>query len=150
NNTFQGVSLAAFAGGLALTGNSNQVVSNSFSYLIKGISLIGDDPSFHTAYGIATNTSLIGNRFCNVNTLIDIDPLVTGTTNQGTLMCPWPPPTLSVAAAILLSWPAVDIGYVVECATNAAGPWTLLGTAPIIVQDEFIVTAKASGPAKFF
>jgi hypothetical protein len=136
--------------GPTVTGEGTQILSNRFLNMPTGILLIGNDPDFGTTLGIATNTTLIGNRFCDVATPIEIEPLVTGTTDQGTLMCPSPPPTLDIAPAVLLSWPAVETGYVVECATNVAGPWTLLGIAPTITGKEKTVAVKTTDPAKFF
>jgi hypothetical protein len=118
--------------------------------MAAGIILLGNDPDFGTALGIATNATLTGNRFCEVTTPIDIEPLVSGTTNQGTLVCPFPPPSLTIAPGVVLTWPAVETGYLVECATNAAGPWNSLGIAPTVIGNEATVAVRTTAAAKFF
>lgn len=43
----------------------------------------GDDPIFGTTLGIASDATLIGNRFCEVATPILVEPLVTGVEEHG-------------------------------------------------------------------
>ncbi len=80
---------------------------------------------------------------------VTVQPLASAT-QVGTLVCPYPPPTLAIAPAVLLSWPAIETGYVVECATNAADPWVSLGIAPTITANEVTVAVKTTGAAKLF
>jgi hypothetical protein len=46
--------------------------------------LVGDDPVFGTTLGIASDATLIANRFCEVSTPILREPLVTGVQELGT------------------------------------------------------------------
>jgi len=87
NNTFRGSSLGTRPNGIAASGDNIRIVNNDFSDMPTGITLFGDDPDFGTALGITTNAKLIGNRFCEVTTPIDIEPLVTGTVQRGNHVC---------------------------------------------------------------
>jgi hypothetical protein len=150
NNTFLGPGTGYRSHALVVSGKGMQIISNRVSNLPTGILLLGNDPDFGTTLGIATNATLIGNRFCDVATPINIEPLVTGTTNQGTLVGPFPPPLLTIAPAILLAWPAIETGYVVECATNSAGPWVPLGIPLTFTGNEATVAVKTTETAKYF
>jgi hypothetical protein len=48
-----------------------------------GILLFGNDPDFGPYLGIASNAKVVANRFCGVGDPILIEPLVTGTEEQG-------------------------------------------------------------------
>lgn len=149
NNRFQGTAPGIIPVGLAATGTNVTIANNQFENMAEGIRLMGNDPKFGTLLGIAVNAQVTSNRFCGVTTNITVQPLASAT-QVGTLVCPFPPPTLVIAPAVLPSWPAIETGYVVECATNAAGPWVSLGIPPIVVGNEASVTVKAAGAAKFF
>ena len=83
NNNFQATGLGYRAGGLYVSGDHIRIVNNEFSDMPTGITLFGDDPDFGTALGIASNATLIANRFCHVAMPILIEPLVTGTQKHG-------------------------------------------------------------------
>lgn len=150
NNTFEGSGVAARQGALALTGNTNQVIGNRFTDMEVGITLVGKDPINGTAYGLATNTRLLDNRFCNVTTNLVIQPLVTGTTNQGMLVCPFPPLELTIAPAVLLTWPDDPGGWVLESAALAAGPWAPADATPTLRDGQNSVTVRTDAEHRFF
>lgn len=149
NNRFQGTASGIIPVGLAATGTNVTIANNQFENMAEAIRLMGNDPNFGTLLGIAVNAQVTSNRFCGVTTNITVQPLASAT-QVGTLLCPFPPPTLAIAPAVLLSWPAIETGYVVECATNAAGPWVSLGIAPTIVGNEATVAVKTTGVVKIF
>lgn len=82
-NTSEGSGNGAFNLGIPSSGRADQIVANRFGNLTSGVILIGDDPIFGTTLGIASDVTLIGNRFCEVSTPILIEPLVTGVEEQG-------------------------------------------------------------------
>ena len=131
DNSFQGSGQGSrFDVGIAVSGDQINVATNHFSNLSRGVILFGNDPDFGTMFGTATNPQLVGNRFCEVTTPIDIEPLVSGVSQQGTQMCPFPPPTLAIGAAVILSWPSNDEGWILEAASAAGGPWTPTNEVP--------------------
>lgn len=150
NNTFEGGGVGSLAGGIALTGDTNRVVGNRFSNIPRGVILVGDDPDFHTAYGIARNTTLVDNRFCDVATPVEIQLLVTGTTEQGSLRCPFPPPMLDIAPAVLLAWSGDAEGFVLESAASVAGPWLPTTATPSQQDNQNTVTVKTDTQQQYF
>jgi len=83
-NTFEGPGAGAFNIGIASSGSTDRIIANRFRNLTSGVILVGDDPVFGTTLGIASNASLIENRFCEVATPILLEPLVTGVRERGT------------------------------------------------------------------
>jgi hypothetical protein len=84
DNTFEGPGTGAFNIGIASTGSGDRIIANRFRNLTTGVILGGDDPIFGTTLGIASDSSLIANRFCAVGTPIIVEPLVTGVQEHGT------------------------------------------------------------------
>jgi hypothetical protein len=78
NNTFEGPGF-----GIVSTDSGDQMINNQFIDSSLGIGLYGDDPDFGTALGIASDATLLANRFCHVAVPILIEPLVTGTREHG-------------------------------------------------------------------
>lgn len=78
NNTFEGPGY-----GIVSTDSGDRMVNNQFTGSSIGIGLFGDDPDFGTVLGIASDATLIANRFCHVAVPILIEPLVTGTQEHG-------------------------------------------------------------------
>ena len=101
-------------------------------------------------FGTATNPQLVGNRFCEVTTPIDIEPLVSGVSQQGTQMCPFPPPTLAIGAAVILSWPSNDEGWILEAASAASGPWTPTNEVPTQQGGQNVVAVFTDANHRFF
>jgi len=150
DNTFLGPGTGYRSLGISVTGEGIRIASNRFSNLPMGILLIGNDPDFGTALGITTNTTLIGNRFCDVTTPIEVEPLVTGTTNQGTLMCPFPRPALGIVPAVLLNWPDYSSGWILEFAPMAMGPWQPADVMPTLHGGQNTAVVKSDTQHRFF
>jgi len=130
NNSFEGTAAGDRPTGLAVSGEGVLAATNRFKDMPLGILLIGDDiynPPPDHRLGVASNTFLTGNRFCNVSTNLAVETSATYT-EQGTLMTCLPP-SLSIRA-IQLSWPYWFNGYSVETAPSANGPWTQSEAAP--------------------
>lgn len=93
--------------------------------------------SGNTLYGMATQGGLYG-----VGTLFSLSlPIV--------------PPQLTITstgANVLLSWPTNATGFTLEFATNLASPtvWNTDSTAPVIVNQEDVVTNSVSGTQMFY
>ena len=121
NNRFQGTAPGIIPVGLAVTGKGVTIANNQFEGMKEGIRLMGNDPNWGTLKGIAVNAQVTSNCFSEVTTPVTIQPLANAT-EAGTLLCPFPPPTLAIAPAVL-SWPAADDGWTVESATSVVGPW---------------------------
>ena len=136
--------------GLRISGTNVTVNFNRFTNLTRGIVLLGNDPAVHTATGIAKKAAVTGNRFCNVETNLVIEPLVTEVTEQGTLTCPFPDPTLDIASAVFLSWPNDADGWNLESAPSALGPWTPLDAMPTVQDGRFALFVKSDGQQRFF
>jgi hypothetical protein len=151
DNTFQGSGQGSrFDIGIAVSGDQINIATNHFSNLRRGVILFGNDPDFGTMFGTATNPQLVGNRFCEVTTPIDIEPLVSGVSQQGTQMCPFPPPTLAIGAAVILSWPSNDEGWMLEAASAASGPWTPTNEAPTQQGGQNVVAVSTDANHRFF
>jgi hypothetical protein len=70
---------------------------------------------------------------------------------SGTPVTPVAEPSLTVANAVMLSWPASTIGWTLESAANADGPWTSSAAAHRIIDgDQNRITTESSGAARFF
>jgi len=152
NNTFDG-NLALIgtppprlgaAAGLWFSGTDVQVTGNLFRNLEQGIRLSGlmeYDP-----FGITTNAMLIGNRFCDVTTQVYSESGA-GSTQEGSLTCPFPNPVLNIAP---LSSPGVQQGLSVQSAPTPTDPSTTLAAAPIRQDGQSSVAAPAAGEQQFF
>jgi hypothetical protein len=151
DNSFQGSGQGSrFDVGIAVSGDQVNVATNHFSNLRRGVILFGNDPDFGTMFGTATNPQLVGNRFCEVTTPIDIEPLVSGVRQQGTLLCPFPPPTLAIGAAVILSWPSNDEGWILEAASASRGPWTPTNEIPTQQGGQNVVAVYTDANHRFF
>jgi len=133
NNSFDGTGQVTRPWGIGISGLSPLISSNRFSNLNTGILLLGNDPDFGTYLGVATNAQVTANQFCNVTANFVVEPLATDT-EQGSLGCPAPEPTLDSTRSIFLSWPDYYEGYAVEAAPTANGPWTP-SNATLFLQD---------------
>ena len=149
DNTFDGTAPGQRPMGLGISGEDLLVAGNRFSNLPQGIVLFGDDPDNGTYLGIANNTQLSSNRFCNVTTNVWVEPLATAT-EQGTLTCPFPVELTSITSTtngVRMAWtdPGPGQAYTVqvrESLTNGTWrnattryrwpwPWTHWGDAPV-------------------
>lgn len=83
-NIFEGPGAGAFNIGIASSGSGDRIIANRFRNLTSGVFLVGNDPIFGTTLGVASDTSLLANRFCEVGTPILVEPLVTGVQKRGT------------------------------------------------------------------
>jgi hypothetical protein len=74
NNAFEGPGY-----GIGTSDSGDQIVNNQYTGSTIGIELLGDDPDFGTTLGIASDATLIANRFCNAAVPILVEELVEGT-----------------------------------------------------------------------
>jgi hypothetical protein len=125
------------------------VARNRFSNMPQGIVLFGNDPDYGTILGIAHNAQLDNNRFCNVTTNVFVEPLASAV-QRGTLTCPIPPPALTIAPAVLLSWPGDEDNWAVESAPAVDGPWTPLIATPFLQGGRHNVAAPTDAERRFF
>jgi nitrous oxidase accessory protein NosD len=150
NNQFEGSAPGARASGLVVSGKDVFVATNRFADVGTGVVVLGNDPDFGTMLGISTNVQLVANRFCDVTPLVLVEPLATGTTEIGSVTCPFSPPLLAIAPAVLLSWPGADDDWTVESATNAAGPWTASDATPFKQYGRNGIAVPTEGERRFF
>ena len=68
----------------------------------------------------------------------------------GTLLCPFPSPTLAIAPAVLLSWPGEDDGWTVESATSVDGPWVASDATPFTQYGRHSIAVPTEGERRFF
>lgn len=131
NNTFQGTGTAWRPTGVLLSGEETVVEHNRFSEIPTGITLLGDDPAYGgTLFGVASGGQLLANRFCEVTTPIETQTGATHAAEQGTLVCPFPPPALAIAPAVILTWTGETEGWILESAPAVNGPWTPSSATP--------------------
>jgi nitrous oxidase accessory protein NosD len=150
NNRCQGTAPGILPLGLALSGTNVTIANNQFEDMPEGIRLLGDDPDFGTILGTAVNAQVTSNRFCNVTTNINVQPLATAT-QAGTLsLCPIPPPPLAIAPAVLLSWPGEDVGWTVESATSVGGPWAASDATPFTQYGRHSIAVPTYDEHRFF
>ncbi len=149
NNRFQGTAPGILPLGLAASGTNVTIANNPFENMAEGIRLGGNDPIFGTLLGKAVNAQVTSNRFCGVTTPVTIQPLASAT-QTGTLFCPFPPPTLAIAPAVLVSWPGEDVGWTVESATGVDGPWAASGATPFAQQGRHSIAVPTDGERRFF
>jgi len=132
--------------GLWFSGENVQVTGNQFRDLEQGIRLGGGDPY---PFGIPTNATLIDNRFCDVATQVYSEPGASYS-EQGTLTCPFPDPVLNIAKSVLLSWPEIEEGFVVEWAPTPGGPWTNVAATYFLQDGSHAVSVPTDGEQQFY
>ena len=116
---------------------------------IDFVRLVGDDPNFGNLFGAAVNAQVTSNRFCHVTTPITIQPGANAT-KSGTLICPYPFPTLAIVPAVLLSWPGEEDGYAVESAPSVNGPWTPSDATPFTQSGRHSLSVPTEGTLRSF
>jgi nitrous oxidase accessory protein NosD len=149
NNRFQGTALGIIPVGLAVTGKDLIITNNQFEEMEEGIRVGGSDPNFGDILGAAVNAQVTSNRFCQVATPITVQPRAT-LTQAGMLLCPFPPPTLALEEAVLLSWPGEDAGWVVESATSVDGPWIPSDATTFIQGGRHSIAEPSDNAHRFF
>jgi len=149
NNRFQGTAPGIIPVGLAVSGTNVTIANNQFEDMPEGMRLLGNDPTFGTILGSAVNAQVTSNRFCNVTTNINVQPLASAT-QQGTLLCPFPPPTLAIAPAVLLSWPADGETYTLESAPDPQGPWSPINATPTMQGGQVTFAVKTDSSRQYF
>ncbi len=149
NNRFQGTAPGFLPLGLAVSGTNVTIANNQFEDMPEGIRLLGDDPYYGTILGVAVNAQVTSNRFCNVTKRINVEPLANAT-QTGTLLCPFPSPSLAIAPAVLLSWPGEDDGWTVESATSVDGPWAASDATPFLQYGRHSVAVPTDGERRVF
>jgi hypothetical protein len=149
NNAFTGSGMGVRPSGIVVSGNQPLIVRNRFSDLATGILVLGDDPVFGTNLGSSTNVQIDSNRFCNVTNKVDIE-LPATTTEQSTMTCPFPPPPLGIARAVMLSWPDDGEAHILESAPDLAGPWSTMNASLALQNGELTVAVKTESDQRFF
>ncbi|MBI2929111.1 MAG: right-handed parallel beta-helix repeat-containing protein [Verrucomicrobia bacterium] len=149
NNRFQGTAPGIIPTGLGVTGNGVVIANNQFEKMNEGIRLMGNDPMFGTLLGIAVNAQVTGNRFCEVTTPVTVQPLASATP-EGTLLCPFPAPVLDIASAVLVSWPEVEAGYMVETAPAPDGPWSPSDATLFLHDGRSSIAVPTAGANRYF
>jgi hypothetical protein len=150
DNRFDGSGTTYRPTGLILSGADVLVASNRFSSIPTGITLLGKDSDWGTRLGVTTNPQLIANRFCDSKTPVETQPMVTGVSEQGTVLCPFPDPTLTITTAVILSWPDYTAGWILETAANATGPWVAFADSPNVQDGQNAVVVDSSTQQRFF
>jgi hypothetical protein len=95
------------------------------------------------------------NRFCHVGQPIDIEPLVTGVTEQGTEMCPFPSPSLALqrmtGGNVQLTWRATANEFVLESTESLdAAKWVPATGSPTAINDQITWSGAAGSIRQFF
>ncbi len=149
NNRIQGTAPGFLPLGLAVSGTNVTIANNQFENMEEGIRLFGNDPTFGTLVGIAVNAQVTSNRFCNVTTPINRQPLATATV-AGTLLGACSSNTLAIAPAVLVSWPIGTNLWTVESATNVEGPWAASDATPFMQYGRHNIAVPTDGAHRFF
>jgi hypothetical protein len=150
-NTFAATGPGPRPTGVAVSGRNLLIATNRFSDMPTGVLLLGDDPDYpNGAIGIASDSAVLNNRFCNVTNPIVVEPLATNITQQGTLTCPFARPSLAIAPAALLAWPGDEEGWAVESAVNVDGPWTASDATPFKQYGRNSIAVPTEGEGRFF
>jgi hypothetical protein len=158
NNTFEGAGAGFRPTGLMLSGESTLVKGNWFSEIPTGITLLGEDPDYGTTLGIARDATLLDNRFCHVTMPVNVQSLAVGITNQGTVLCPLPAPTLTierrliVPGTVFLSWPKYPDAwlYELEIAPTPQGTWVPVGKSSLEIHDTKSIALETDNSPRFF
>lgn len=61
-----------------------------------------------------------------------------------------PPPPLTIAPAVLVSWPGEDVGWTVESATSVGGPWAASDATPFMQYGHHSIAVPTDGAHRFF
>jgi nitrous oxidase accessory protein NosD len=149
NNRFQGTAPGIIPAGVAVSGTNLTIANNLFEDMAEGIRLEGKDPTFGTILGVAVDAQVTSNRFCNVTTNVTVQPLASAV-QAGTMLCPFPPPALAIAPAVLLSWPLEDDGWTVESATSVDGPWAASDATPFMQYGRHSIALPTDGAGRIF
>ncbi len=149
NNRLQGTAPGIIPVGLAVTGTNVTIANNQFEDMEEGIRLLGNDPNWGSTLGIALDAQVTSNRFCNVTTHINVEPLATAT-EATTLTCPFPLPTLGIAPAVLLTWPDDGETHALESAPDPQGPWSPLNATPTVQDGQVTFAVKTDQGHRFF
>lgn len=149
NNHVQNIAPGIRPVGLAVTGTNVTIADNQFENMEEGIRLGGNDPDFGTLLGIAVNAQVTSNRFCGVTTPVTVQPLASAT-EAGTLLGSCPTNTLTIAAAVLVSWPGEEDGWTVESAINVNGPWAASDATPFMQYGRHSVAVPTEGERRLF
>ena len=144
NNHFEGTGQGERPSGLWFSGENVLVQGNVFRDMEEGIRVGGEDPTYGTQLGFATNATLVDNRFCNVTNMVNLQPQATAT-ETGRETCPFAPPVLNI-----LSWPGIEEGFVVEAAATPNGPWSTLDATPVLQNGQNSVVVEAVTNQQFF
>jgi hypothetical protein len=125
------------------------IANNQFDDMPEGIRLLGDDPMFGTILGAAVNAQVTSNRFCNVTSPINRQSLATATV-AGTLLGSCSSNTLTIAPAVLVSWPVEEDGRTIESATSVDGPWAASDATPFTQYRRHSIAVPTDGAHRFF
>ncbi len=153
NNTFQEAGGGYLPTGILVTGENTLIEGNRFTDLPAGVTVVGNDPitlwdpGWQPSFGFPQPPRLWRNRFCNVPAPFPPPPVVI---EEGSLLCPLPDPTLDIAPAVVLSWPASTEGWNLESAPTANGPWTLVAATPTVEDDRNTTAIKTGSQQQFF
>lgn len=153
NNTFQGGGGGFLPTGILVTGENMLIESNRFTDLPAGVTVVGNDPitlwdpGWRPSFGSPPSPRLLRNRFCNVPAPFPPRPVVI---EEGNLLCPFPDPTLEIAPAVILAWPAYTEGWNLESAPTVNGPWTAVAATFTVETDQNTVGVKTGGAQQFF
>ena len=63
---------------------------------------------------------------------------------------PFPPPALGITPAVLLAWPRIEEGYMVEAAPTLDGPWSLAEATPFLQDGQHSVSVPARDGNRYF
>jgi hypothetical protein len=135
--------------GLAVTGTNVTIANNQFEDMAEGIRLMGNDPNFGTILGAAVNAQVTSNRFCGVTTNITVQPLASAT-QVGTLLGSCSSNTLTIAPAVLVSWPVEEDGWTIESATSVDGSWAASDATSFIQHGRRSIAVPIDGTHRFF
>jgi hypothetical protein len=149
NNRFQGTAPGLVPAGLAVTGTNVTIANNQFKDMPVGIRLIGDDPLFGTVLGSAVNAQITTNRFCGVTTNIIVQPLASAS-EAGTTLGSCSSNTLTIAPAVLVSWPEEEGGWAIESANTVKGPWIPSDATPFMQHGRRSIAVPTEGTHQFF
>ena len=149
NNHVQGTAPGILPLGLAVTGTNVTIANNQFENMPEGIRLLGNDPDYGTLLGLTINAQVTSNRFCNVTTPINLEPLATAT-ETGTLTNSCSTNALIIAPAALVSWPVEQDAWTLESATNVVGPWTPSAATSFLQSGTRNVAVPTDGHSQFF
>lgn len=153
NNTFQGAGGGFLPTGILVTGENMLFEGNRFTDLPAGVTVVGNDPitlwdpGWRPRFGFPQPPRLLRNQFCNVPAPFPPPPLVI---EEGSMLCPFPDPTLEIAPAVILAWPAYTEGWNLESAPTVNGPWTVVTATFTVEKNQNTAAVKTGGEPRFF